>query len=292
MSTYYGEEKCTGTLAKGGPCRNMGYYLDKGKVRCGVHSSKTSRTKLPVNPEKKANEEKVLSKHFESVVEKALEQEGNGKVILTKMRMMRKPEFVSGYLNVFPNFLHQTRKDGFGCSSLSPKSMGPIDHGQPGLPIALNLENFHQGNKVFPSEVDEKGEPSATFFETQRKMYLDAKPHRHKAEAKGKNIPAFSVWVDKDGKRHKLTYFESRQFYSHFYERIAKDLPDFQTLQEKLRQGYNLNICGYDAYMPQGSIEECYLDTSRPFGHELVLYTMLVFPENEWPWRKYKQFDF
>lgn len=42
---------------------------------------------------------------------------------------------------------------------------------------------------------------------------------------------------------------------------------------------HNLRICGYDAYevkenMKIEEYEECYLDISRPFGHELVLYTM------------------
>ena len=94
-----------------------------------------------------------------------------------------------GWWPIFPNAKHGGRTDGAGCPSLSPKIMGPIDHGQPSLPPAQNLENLHQGNKVFPSEaVDSHGEathvkdvhnsivhkpfvPSPTFFETQREMY-------------------------------------------------------------------------------------------------------------------------
>ena len=32
--------------------------------------------------------------------------------------------------------------------------MGPIVHQQPDLPPSQNLENFHQGNKVFSTEYD------------------------------------------------------------------------------------------------------------------------------------------
>lgn len=67
----------------------------------------------------------------------------------SKMNMMKDIGFVTGYINIFPNFKHGNRRDGIGLPSLSPKSIGPVDHGQPGLPLALNLENFHQGNKVY-----------------------------------------------------------------------------------------------------------------------------------------------
>jgi hypothetical protein len=39
-------------------------------------------------------------------------------------------------------------------------------------------------------------------------------------------------------------------------------------------------------------IEEHYCDMSKSFGHELVLYTMLTHKPNEYPWKKYKTFDF
>jgi hypothetical protein len=58
--------------------------------------------------------------------------------------MMKNPEHIEGFLKVFPNYKHQNRQDGFGCMKLSPKYLGPVDHGQPDLPPALNIENFHQ----------------------------------------------------------------------------------------------------------------------------------------------------
>lgn len=63
-------------------------------------------------------------------------------------------------------------------------------------------------------------------------------------------------------------------------------------------------ICGYDAYNPfkrprkrsetyknasaGRRILKCYLDVSKPFGHELVLYTMLMFSHKDYPWRNNK----
>ena len=294
---YYNTIKCEDTYKAGGPCRNNAYYFYRGKNVCGVHSKKEERQKLPADPEAKQKREALLKKRAKKVEKRAKRNRRkgrHGKVICTKLRMMKQPEHIDGFLKVFPNFKHQNRNDGFGCKSLSPKDMGPIDHGQPGLPISLNLENFHQGNKVFPVEVDEKKEPTERFFETQRKMYEDPEPHRHKKEAvgKNKNIPAYSLWRRADGTLVKCSYFESRQFYCTYYERIALELKDFQHLQELIENGYNLQICGYDAYDVTEPLEDHYLDTSRPFGHELVLYTLLVAEPEEYPWRKYINEEF
>jgi hypothetical protein len=85
------------------------------------------------------------------------ENERRGDVIVTKLRMMKSPEYNKGFLKVFPNFKHQGRKDGYGCKKLSPMFLGPVQHGQPGLPPSENIENFHQGSKCFEEEIDEVG---------------------------------------------------------------------------------------------------------------------------------------
>ncbi len=48
---------------------------------------------------------------------------------------------------------------------------------------------------------------------------------------------------------------------------------------------YNSQICGYDGYHVNKSIEEHYRDVSCPFGHELVLYSLLT--TDKYPWTKY-----
>lgn len=267
---------------------------------CGKHSTKQKeyRKTLPKNPNKKQNEQAKYDELQQLVEEQAAENKKAGKkgqVICSKLRMMRNPEHKDGFLKVFPNFKHGGRRDGFGCPSLSPKSMGPVHHTQPSLPPSKNLENLHQGNKVFPSEVDEKGEATKVFFKTQKDMYESNIPLRHKAAAeaytkgvKNKNVPLYSLWEMPDGSKKKMTYFESRQIYCNYYERFALASDDFKKLKKMREDGYNLQIVGYDAYDVTTDLETCYKDVSRPFGHELVLYTLLtVDDDKEYPWRKY-----
>src|ERR1700747_2820319 len=95
------------------------------------------------------------------------------------MKMMKLPETIKGYLNIFPNYLHANRKDGYGCATLSPKSIGPIT--AYGLPVAQNLENFHQFSKFYEFEVDpitNKIKPDAIQYRI--KGFNDKVPHRHK----------------------------------------------------------------------------------------------------------------
>lgn len=140
----YGEERCTQEK-----CKNKGYYSVSGKVFCGVHSKKKDRTELKKR-DKKSTELLNIQKKEREIQEIREAQEANknegkkGEVILTRLFMMKPPEDTKGFLKVFPNYKHQNRSDGFGCASLSPKFMGPIKHGQPGLPDSKNLENFHQ----------------------------------------------------------------------------------------------------------------------------------------------------
>lgn len=163
---------------------------------------------------------------------------------------------------------------------------------------AKNIENFHQGSKCFAIECDDTTkEPNELFFKNRLSFYQDEKPHRHKykgKDEKNKNIPLYFVWMDKDEKMHKLSYVESRQFYCNFYERLAKKTKDFATLKKMHKEGTNLQICGYDGRpLEVEDIEKEYLDPSKPFGHELVLYSLLMLDdENEYPWRKHKTFSF
>jgi hypothetical protein len=216
-------------------------------------------------------------------------QKKRGSVIVTKL-VGHTPEDHPGYLKVFPNNKMQNRKDGFGCCSLSPMRLGPVNHGQPGLPPCLNLENFHQGNKCFALEADDNEEPAPLFDEMRLAYYEDKEPHRHKY--KGKK-PLYSVWVDKQGKIHKVEYITSRQFYCIFYERLTENNEDLKKLRQMLDDGINLQIVGYDGRaVGHRSIEQEYLDPAAPFGHELVLYTLLTHKPEDYPWRKYKTFDF
>jgi hypothetical protein len=280
-------------------CKNKAYFLVRTWYLCGVHSRNVIRKPLP-KMEKNQKEYLYAKKRYEE--NKAIEaataenhrESRKGKVILTQMFMRKGIEYVKGFRKVFPNYRHQNRKDGFGCSALSPMKLGPVEHGQPDLPIALNIENYHQSSKCFEEELDENKNPSPLYYSNREKWYNDPIPHRHKylnKKRKNKNIPEFFIWVDKEKKEHRLTYVECRQFYCNFYERLASKEPDFLRLQEMINDGVNLQICGYDAHQPE-DIEKAYLDESRAFGHEICLYTMLTMSPENYPWRKYVKFDF
>jgi hypothetical protein len=306
---YFGEEKCQGKYKsgpkKGKSCENAAYYKQKDVLLCGVHSRKDLRMELKKNPNAAKIKEELLKsrqKLVELEAKKNKKSGYQGHVVCSKMRMMKDPEHLDGYLKIFPNFKHDNRKDGFGCARLSPKSLGPVKHGQPNLPDALNIENFHQGSKCFESEI-EQGKPSKTFYTTQLEMFNDPVPHRHKEAAPGvgnRNICKFWVWITQDGEEKHLSYVDSRQFYCNFYERLVVKEAQYKKLIEMLENGTNLQIIGYDAYDVAQQDEEtiaeildrCYKDETRPFGHELVLFSMLVLEPEEYPWRKYKTEEF
>lgn len=298
-TVYFGESTCACNVYK--PikrlCGRKAYYRRNADnaVVCGYHSKEGERTKLAKNPMAgEIRHQELMNRtaicHYVAQTNK--QNNVRGVVKCMKMKMFGNVPFIHGFINVFPNYKHGNRQDGLGLPSLSPKSIGPVEHFQLGLPIALNLENFHQGNKVFSSELDENGQPLPLFYETQRQMYLDPVPHRHKQASGKKNVPAFSIWRDKNGTEHKIDYFTSRQFYCNYYDRATKENKDYIKLMKMLEDGYNLMIVGYDGYEVTYTIEEHYKDITRPFGHELVLYTMLTCGEEDWPWRKWKTFDF
>jgi hypothetical protein len=288
---FSGESKCQKEK-----CRNKASYSSKMMLLCGTHSRQDKgRKDLPKNPDKK---NVVRTEHMlrqKVIDEHAARNRTNGirgSVQVAKMHMRRAVTYVEGFMNVYPNFRQQNRQDGFGCKSLSPMSMGPIEHGQPGLPPAKNLENFHQGNKCFAREYDhEKDLILPEFFETQARFYNDSVPHRHKIRGEK---PVFSIFRLKGGTNERVSYIESRQFYCHFYEQFARQSKDYQTLDEFLNNGYNLRIVGFDGF--DASPEKCdeyYLDGSRPFGHELVLFTMLTtMNPKDYPWVRHRDARF
>lgn len=288
---YYGEHTCSAET-KNGLCVNKAYYKFKNQLYCGVHCKSDKRIQLPKNPDKIINKNKALEDHSLTIIDAAKINKKDGylgDVICRKMFMMKEVELIPGYLNVFPNFKHQNRTDGFGCKELSPMSLGPVEHEQKDLPYSLIIENYHQGNKKFNFETDD------IFYTKRNEMYIDPIPHRHKYDRKtllknndNINIPDFSVHLDNKGNVYNFTYIQSRYFYCHFYEKLAKETKSFKELQSMHEDGINLCIIGYDAYPITKTIQEHYEDPSKPFGHELVLYSLLTIDKpSQYPWNIY-----
>ena len=129
----------------------------------------------------------------------------------------------------------------------------------------------------------------------QKAMHADPIPWRHQRkfieahpelnikfdEKDGrKNIPLYAIH---NGKRY--CYVDSRQFYCHYYETFAAKDPHFIQLKFDVDNGRNVRVVGYDGYQPMAPLNWHYLDQSKPFGHELVLYTMLTVSDpKEYPW--------
>jgi len=145
-----------------------------------------TRVMLPKNPKKAANRAEELRRHDRSIDEAAASNRRDGRpgrVTTFKLRMMRTPPLVPGFLNVFPNYRHQNRKDGWGCARLSPRVLGPVRHGQPGLPEAKTVEVFHQAGKVFAPFFDSDTDTvRPEFLAMQRAFYTEAFPYRHQEE--------------------------------------------------------------------------------------------------------------
>lgn len=239
---------------------------------------------------RKTNEHKAVDKtemkaHNLSIAKAVEANKTSGKegeIFCQKIKMRQKVPLRHGCWMIFPNRKHGNRKDGYGCPSLSPMVMGPVEHGQPGVPVSLNIENYHQFNKCFDFEVNKlTNKIDQEFFDTRDHAYGDSVPHRHKVRNK---IPLFSVHLDATAGIKRYAYVESRFFYCHWYEKIALQQPAFKLLKKQLESGYNLCICGYDAHDPKPDMYEVYCDASKPFGHEMVLYCLL---KKTYPWRRY-----
>jgi hypothetical protein len=152
--------------------------------------------------------------------------------------------------------------------------------------------------------------PIPEFYVLRNNGYRDPKPHRRKFSlkeikegkeknggekvAKGnafhKNAPVYSVHVDPDGMERHFTYVESRYFYCKQMEKLVAERPAFARLQKYKASGYKLQIVGYDAYRPEGidadTLYRHYCDPEHPFGHEMVLLTLLAL-DADYPWNRY-----
>jgi hypothetical protein len=297
---YFGERRCCG---RDGNCSNKAYFNVDGKYVCGVHARKGVKTMLPKNPNaKKKKSEEIASRQIlveqAAVANRAAGRKGD--VIVTKFMMRKEPEHIDGYLKVFPNFKHGGRKDGLGLPGLSPKALGPVMHKMTVLPPAVNLENYHQFAKIFPYEVDADGNLLPESLEIRMLGYTTDTPYRHKYEfpqmealakrqgMEAKSAPLYSLYYSETGEPRQFSYLECRYFYCHYYELLAKSRPEFTQLRARIQDGYNIQIIGFDGYPITRSLWEHYLDTGRPFGHELVLYCLLTIDDpKEYPWNMF-----
>jgi len=291
--SFYGEQRCAAVLVSGKneglQCKNNAYWKSDNLLLCGMHSKGVQKEQLPKNPNSKVN--KIKEK--ERLLKLAKEWKGGKKITLTKLKMMKSVERQEGSYGIYPNFKHRNKTlDEIGFPTLSPKWEWTPIHGMKGVPQAYNIENLHQGSKMFKR----KG-----FEERRDVMFLDKTPWRHKfqkfpelqAPKGNKNIPICSVYSDSKGNVKEYSYLQSRYFYCHFYEQMSTENNDFAKLKEMYDNGAWLQIIGYDAYPidldnPKQNLWDAYLDISKPFGHELVIVALLTIKkQTNYPWNRY-----
>lgn len=274
MESFWGEVRCGELCASGNYCKSKSYFRVGDTLRCGTHSRNCDRIELRKNPDAKKLKEEKDSLRFSRALLASKSGGRRGQIVCSKLGMRKEVPHKDGYLSVFPNYKHGNRKDGYGCPALSPMSLGPIKHEQEGVPVFSNLENFWQFSKKYKNQ-------SFKEFEVLRVVMSNAEPLRH--NRKGEK-PEGWVW---DGEL--LDYLEARPYYCCFYEQLSRRTKEFTELKEYLNKGWNLNIIGYDGREVDGNSKEdfkrCYLDSTRPFGHELCLTAMLVLDKDDLPWR-------
>jgi len=298
---YYGTIPCQGKTTAGLDCANKAYWECKtsgGKrsasYLCGVHSKKIkTRKELPYDSQ--ARVRRLLEyKDREVKVEQARlkyeRMEKKGHIICDVMKMRKEAPHKDGYLKVFPNFLHGKREDGYGCSSLSPKSLGPVLHSEYDMPEAKNIENYHQAAKIYPWEIDAKGTLIPGSIQVIKNIYKDPIPHRHKFTAADKGKALYAIRFDIHGKMHKFDPIQLRYFYCYYYALLAKKQEQFHELVKLWNSGTNLQITGYDGYPLTKPLIEHYKDASKPYGHERVLATLLLVENpKDYPWEIYRR---
>lgn len=145
--------------------------------RCGRHSRLGNRVDLPKDPMAAARKEAAQDAHDRTVEEarQANVAAGRpGRVTCTgnnNKGMAFVAQRVDGYRTVLPNHKHGNSKQGVGLARLSPKSLGPVPWDQPYTPQMLNIENMHQGSKVWLFEIDsEQADPEDFLYNVLREL--------------------------------------------------------------------------------------------------------------------------
>jgi hypothetical protein len=317
----HGERKCEHL-----GCRNGAYWCVEGIARahylCGTHSrNETLRTPLPKKPQNaRARIEKTLA--LDVFIARVVATCVLHPVDAARVECVRLVGFgrqvpfdpACRWLTVFPNNKHAARTDGLGMPELSPMRLGPVHHGEPGVPAAWNIENFHQFSKMWPSEADPSRDwaPLPAWFAHRDAGFVDRVPHRHKFDAAqmkqehrlalagsemetAPNAPLYALHVANDGTLLRVAYVASRAFYCSWYEHLARTTPQFQRLCDLYaHMGVSLRITGYDGHALPGTTDDdlyaAYCNPALPFGHERVLAALILchgHPGRELPWRRY-----
>jgi Rho termination factor, N-terminal domain. len=184
-----------------------------------------------------------------------------------------KRPYIPGYVSI--NVCSSSRN---WSRELSPMFCGPVEHEEEDydgelLPPASCVENFWQFCKVWDCDVNKKGELKKSYFERKREGFLCKKGIRH---ALGKDRKKYKILYSYCGGKF-YTYLEARKaIYCPLYENLVTQKKEFRQLKEMHEEGYNILLLDYDGYeITLETIQQCFEDESRPFGHAHVLFCIL-----------------
>jgi hypothetical protein len=159
---------------------------------------------------------------------------------------------------------------------LSPMVLGPVE--LYGGHEAKNVENAWQYGKVYAEHADERGDPTADYFEWAKLGWAKDWADRYPM-GRGRK-PLCSWW---DGK--KLGYVEARKaIYCPLYAAAVEKTEAFKTLREIHEAHDNLYLWDFDGYdhrkldMTWQDVLDC---PTRKMGHAFVLAMLL---ENQRLW--------
>ena len=146
------------------------------------------------------------------------------------------------------------------------------------LPPCVRFENFWQSLKVYTFELDADNEITKEYFIRRRKNFSDSKGHRRvfpKKVLEQRNAKVeFSYF---DGIRYN--YINARKkIYCPMYAEMVQKTRYFKSLKERMENGENLLIIGFDGFSFDPKTDDVYQhlnDPTKPFGHEAVICCLL-----------------
>jgi hypothetical protein len=249
---------------------------------CTIHKGDSTERLDPVLTHQQRRQE-IAEAHAQTVAEaRARNAENNtsGSVTMGKAHPMLPIPLVQGYLDVAVTLAQPKQFTGHLALKLHPGAIGPITHGEPGLPRARYLDNYYNAHMCFSRESYKH------FSRYRREMFRERRVHTPKKvqypQFETDEIAYFS-WRMPNGKRRRLTLVQSRQVFCNIYARKVVRVPAYTAISDMLKAGTNIRIVGYAPCPFDGRpLEQIYLDPAAQIGHEFVLVCLL---RGEAPWK-------
>ncbi len=160
---------------------------------------------------------------------------------------------------------------------LSPMLLGPV-HDENGERYALNIEDGWQCSKVWPFHRNRGGDWLRMWNKWSENGRFSGLALRHR----GRGPPLFSLYMGDE-----MDYVTARKrMYCEWMRQLAVEKEHFKDLRARYLRGENLILLDYDGLrredpnenvdLTRERLKELVNDSSRPFGHGLVLAALIM----------------